>query len=49
MAEIEWQVSSFEEDRRRPEKLGQYEGDVGPESWDARDVELTAIAEQPSD
>lgn len=39
----------MEQDRRRPEKLGATEGeemDLGPESWDASDVEVTAIEEE---
>ena len=38
-------VSSFKEDRRRPLKVGAMEADLGPESWDASEVEVTAMEE----
>lgn len=36
-SELEW--SSLKQERRRPEKF------VGPASWEAREVEVTAMAD----
>lgn len=41
--------SSLEQDRRNPEKRGEYDevvvvDDLGPETWDTRDVDTIAIA-----